>query len=457
MKIIILGAGQVGGTLAEQLAIEENDITVVDTCIERLRMLKDRLDIGVIHGCASYPYILKQAGADVADLLIAVTNSDETNMVACQIAYTLFGTPTKIARIRQADYLKRSELFTNDAIAVDVLISPEKAVTLQVERLIKYPGALQVLDFAGGRVQLVAVRAYYGGPLVNQELKTIREHMPNIDARVVAIFRNGQSIIPKGSTVIEADDEVFFIADRRHILSIISELRRLDRGYRRIFIAGGGNIGLRLAQSLENSYNVKIIEKDMQRCDVLSQTLNRAVILNGSASDKDLLISERIDEADIFIALTNTDETNLMSSLLSKRLGVKKVMTLINNSAYVDLVQGGAIDVAISPQLATISSLLRHVRRCDVANVHSLRRGAAEAIETIAHGDKKNSKVVGRKVSNIDLPESACIGAIVRNEHVMITNEDIEIETGDHIIIFIEDRRGVKEVEALFSVHSSFF
>ena len=457
MKIIILGAGQVGGTLAEQLAIEENDITVVDTCIERLRMLKDRLDIGVIHGCASYPYILKQAGADVADLLIAVTNSDETNMVACQIAYTLFGTPTKIARIRQADYLKRSELFTNDAIAVDVLISPEKAVTLQVERLIKYPGALQVLDFAGGRVQLVAVRAYYGGPLVNQELKTIREHMPNIDTRVVAIFRNGQSIIPKGSTVIEADDEVFFIADRRHILSIISELRRLDRGYRRIFIAGGGNIGLRLAQSLENSYNVKIIEKDMQRCDVLSQTLNRAVILNGSASDKDLLISERIDEADIFIALTNTDETNLMSSLLSKRLGVKKVMTLINNSAYVDLVQGGAIDVAISPQLATISSLLRHVRRCDVANVHSLRRGAAEAIETIAHGDKKNSKVVGRKVSNIALPESACIGAIVRNEHVMITNEDIEIETGDHIIIFIEDRRGVKEVEALFSVHSSFF
>ncbi len=457
MKIIILGAGQVGGTLAENLASEENDITVVDTDGERLRELQDRLDIRTVHGMASFPSVLKQAGADDADMLVAVTNTDEVNMVACQIAYTMFRTPTKIARIRQTAYLSRAGLFNDEAFPVDVLISPEQVVTKYITRLIEYPGALQVLDFAGGKAQLVAVKAYYGGPLVNQELRTIREHMPNVDTRVAAIFRRGKAIMPEGTTVIEADDEVFFIADRKHIRAVMSELRRLDQDYKRIIIAGGGNIGLRLAQAIEDKYNVKIIEHNVQRCHHLSQSLNKAIVFNGNASDRDLLVAESIEETDVFIALTNNDEANLMSSLLAKRLGARKVMALINNPAYVDLLQGGSIDIAISPQLATIGSLLRHVRRGDVVNVHSLRRGAAEAIEAIAHGDETSSRVVGRTIGAIELPPGTTIGAVVRDDQVLIAHDHIEIQSGDHVILFLTDKKRITEVEKLFQVGLSFF
>ncbi|MBU2706000.1 Trk system potassium transporter TrkA [Zooshikella marina] len=457
MKIIILGAGQVGGTLAENLADEANDITVVDTNGDRLRELQDRIDIRTIQGHASFPNVLRQAGADDADMLVAVTNSDEVNMVACQISYTLFRTPTKIARIRQTSYLNQSELFKNDVIPIDVLISPEQVVTNYIQRLIEHPGALQVLDFAGGKVQLVAVKAYYGGPLVNQELRFLREHMPSVDTRVAAIFRRGKAIMPEGSTVIEADDEVFFIAAQKHIRDVMSELRRLDNVYKRIIIAGGGNIGQRLAESIENRYNIKIIERDLPRCHFLSQLLNKSIVFHGHASDRELLLAENIEETDIFCALTNDDEANVMSAMLAKRLGARKVMALISNPAYVDLVQGGEIDIAISPQMATIGSLLTHVRRGDVVNVHSLRRGAAEAIEAIAHGDAKSSKVVGRTIDEIELPPGASIGAIVRNEQVLIAHDHIVIESNDHVILFVTDKRRIKEVERLFQVGLTFF
>ncbi|MGI9279760.1 MAG: Trk system potassium transporter TrkA [Endozoicomonas sp.] len=457
MKIIILGAGQVGGTLAENLANEENDITVVDTNGERLRELQDRIDIRTIQGMASFPSVLKQAGADDADMLVAVTNSDEVNMVACQIAYTLFHTPSKIARIRQAAYLNKENLFGDDALPIDVLISPEQVVTNYIRRLLERPGALQVLDFADGRAQLVAMKAYYGGPLVGQELRYLREHMPNVDTRVAAIFRRGKAIMPKGTTVIEADDEVFFIADRRHIRAVMSELQRLDDDYKRIIIAGGGNIGLRLAQSAENDFKVKIIEQNMERCQFLSETLTKAMVFNGNASDKELLISENIEETDIFCALTNDDEANVMAAMLAKRLGARKVMALINNPAYVDLVQGGEIDIAISPQQATIGSLLKHVRRGDVVNVHSLRRGAAEAIEAIAHGDESSSRVVGKTVQQVELPPGTTIGAIVRNDEVLIAHDTTRIESGDHIILFLTNKKRIHEVEQLFQVGLGFF
>ncbi|WP_062267134.1 Trk system potassium transporter TrkA [Endozoicomonas arenosclerae] len=457
MKIIILGAGQVGGTLAENLANEENDITVVDTNGERLRELQDRIDIRTIQGMASFPSVLKQAGADDADMLVAVTNSDEVNMVACQIAYTMFHTPSKIARIRQAAYLNKENLFGDDALPIDVLISPEQVVTNYIRRLLERPGALQVLDFADGRAQLVAMKAYYGGPLVGQELRYLREHMPNVDTRVAAVFRRGKAIMPKGTTVIEADDEVFFIADRRHIRAVMSELQRLDDDYKRIIIAGGGNIGLRLAQSAENDFKVKIIEQNMERCQFLSETLTKAMVFNGNASDKELLISENIEETDIFCALTNDDEANVMAAMLAKRLGARKVMALINNPAYVDLVQGGEIDIAISPQQATIGSLLKHVRRGDVVNVHSLRRGAAEAIEAIAHGDENSSRVVGKTVQQVELPPGTTIGAIVRNDEVLIAHDTTRIESGDHIILFLTNKKRIHEVEQLFQVGLGFF
>ncbi len=457
MKIIILGAGQVGGTLAEHLASEANDITVVDTDGDRLRALGDRLDIRTIQGRGSFPTVLRQAGADDADMLVAVTNSDETNMVACQVAFTLFHTPTKIARVRESAYLTRSGLFDNDAIPVDVLISPEQVVTNYIKRLIEYPGALQVIDFADGKAQLVAVRAYYGGPLVGQQLRQLREHMPNVDTRVAAIFRRNRPITPQGDTVIEADDEVFFIAATGHIRAVMSEMRRLESDYKRVVIAGGGQIGERLAEAIESRYQVKVIEMNPARCRHLSDSLDSTIVLQGSASDRDLLLEENIAEADIFLALTNDDEANIMSSLLAKRLGARKVMSIINNPAYVDLIQGGDIDVAISPQLATIGSLLSHVRRGDIVSAHSLRRGAAEAIEIVAHGDSRSSKVVGRMVEEIALPSGTTIGAVVRDEQVLIAHDDTLIESGDHVILFLVDKKHIRDVERLFQAGLTFF
>ncbi len=458
MKIILLGAGQVGGTLAENLASEENDITVIDTDATRLRELQDRIDIRTITGLASLPDVLSRAGAEDADMLIAVTNSDEVNMIACQVAQTLFRTPTKIARIRDPQYIREGEkLFNQDGVPVDVLISPERLVTNYVRRLIETPGALQVLDFAEGKLQLVAVKAIHGGLLVGQELRFLKHHMPSIDTRVAAIFRKGKAIVPEGSTVIEADDEVFFLAGTSDIRAVMSELRRKESSYKRIVIAGGGNIGYRLAKSIENRYSVKLLERDETRCEWLSNHLKHAIVLRGDASDQELLLDENIEDTDVFIALTNDDEANIMASLLAKRLGARKVMTLINNTAYVDLVQGGDIDIALSPSQTTIGSLLTHVRRGDIVYVYSLRRGAAEAIEAVAHGDRKTSKVVGRSVEDIDLPEGCSIGAIVRKDEVIIAHDHTVIESGDHVILFLVDKRRTSDVERLFQVSFGFF
>ena len=456
MKIIILGAGQVGGSLAAELASEANDITVVDTDTGRLRALGDRLDIRTVQGRGSLPTVLRQAGADDADMLIAVTSSDETNMIACQVAYTLFRTPTKIARIRESAYLVRDQLFQNEAIPIDVLISPEQAVTTYIKRLIQHPGALQVLDFAEGKVQLVAVRAYYGGPLVGQELRYLRQHMPGVETRVAAIFRRDRPITPQGDTLIEADDEVFFIAASQDIRAVMSELRRVEKRNKTIMIAGGGNIGERLAEATESSYRVKIIENNRARADYLAQNLEQAIVLYGSASDRELLIDENIEEVDIFIAVTNDDEANIMSSMLAKRLGARRVMALINNPAYVDLVQGGQIDIAISPSQATIGTLLAHVRRGDIVNVHSLRRGAAEAIEVVAHGDTRSSKVVGKAINEIRLPPGTTIGAVVRKEEVLIARDTTIIESDDHVILFVVDKKHIRDVERLFQVGLTF-
>lgn len=457
MKIIILGAGQVGGTLAEHLASEANDITVVDLDAERLRDLGDRLDIRTIKGMASFPTVLRQAGADDADLLVAVTNSDEVNMTACQVAYTLFHTPTRIARIRNSAYLSRDELFADEAIPVDVIISPEQLVTNYIKRLIEYPGAFQVIDFAEGRAQLVAVKAYYGGNLIGQQIQQIKTLLPNIDARIVAIYRHNHPILPNGETIIEVDDIVFFITAKNNVRSIINLLRRAESANRRIVIAGGGNIGERLAEAIETRYQVKIIEHNVIRCRELSEKLDTSIVLQGSASDKELLVEENIAEADVFLALTNDDEANIMSSLLAKQLGAKKVMTIVNNPAYVKLIQANTIDIAISPQNITIGSLLTHVRRGDMVSVHSLHQGVAEAIEAIAHGDEKSSKVVGRTVERVGLPPGTTIGAIVRGDEVIIAHDDTLIQSEDHIILFVVDKKYIRDVERLFEVSIGFF
>lgn len=457
MKILILGAGQVGSSVAANLASEANDITLVDSKTELLNELRDRLDIQTVTGNAAHPDVLQQAGIEDTDMLIAVTNSDETNMIACQVAWTLHHTPTKIARIRSAQYLAHQELFGDQALPIDVLISPEEIVTNYICNIIEYPGALQVLEFAGGRAVLVALRAYYGGPLVGHQLQEIRKHTPDVDTRVAAIYRRGRAITPMGHTVIEADDEVFFIAAREHIRAVMKELRRVDRKAKSVIIAGGGNIGKRLAQRLEGKHQVKIIESNPGRANHLSETLDKTVVLLGDVSNEELLLEENIDSMDIFCSVTNDDEANILSAMLAKRLGVRKALSLINRAAYVDLIENqDAIDVAISPEQVTIGALLTHVRRGDMVSVHSLRRGAAEAIEAIAHGDITTSKVVGRRIEEIPLPEGATIGAIVRGEKVIIAHHDTLIEPEDHVVMFLVDKRKIHEVERLFQVAVTF-
>ena len=455
MNILILGAGQVGSTAAYSLAREEaNEVTIVDENPEALRELQDRLDVRTVIGNAAYPEVLERASAREADMVIALTSSDESNMVACQIAHTVFDIPTKIARIRAAGYTNRPELFGTDAFPVDVAISPEALVTEYIERLIHYPGALQVLEFAEGRVGLVATRAHRGGALIGHPVKELSEHIPTVDCRIVAIYRGGRGILPDGDTVIEEGDEVFFIAARRDIRSVLSEMRKLDDPVRRVVIAGGGNIGVRLALALERTNQVKLIERGWERARAISEHLGRAMVLHGDAADEELLLEENIDSADVFVAVTNAEEANILSAMLAKRLGAHKVLALINRPAYAELVEAGTIDIAISPQQITLGTLLAHVRRGDVVKVHSLRRGAAEAIEAIAHGTTRKSRVVGRMVEEVRLPRGAAINAIVRGDQVLMAHHDTVIEADDHVIMFVSDRRQIDEVEQLFETES---
>jgi len=456
VKIIILGAGQVGTSVANTLASEPNDITVVDLNADSLREMQDHLDLRTVVGHAAHPSVLRRAGAEDADMVLAVTNSDETNMVACQVAYTLFHTPTKIARVRSQEYLGATGLFAQDALPVDVIISPEQLVVEYIERLIRTPGALQVMDFAEGRVRLVGVKSSIDGPLSGHALSELPKVLPGVATRVAAVYRRGRGITPDGDTRIEPDDEVFFVSSARDSQKLMSELSRHDGPSKRIIIAGGGNIGLRLAGKLEREFNVKIIEFSQRRAEAMSRELDKAIVLRGDAADEGLLREENIDNTDVFCAVTNDEQVNILSAMLAKRMGARKVMALINRGAYVDLVQSSVIDIAISPQQATIGSLLAHVRRGDVAAVHSLRRGAAEAIEAVAHGDGRTSKVVGRRVDELRLPRGATVDALVRGDQVIMAHHDTRIEADDHVILFLSDKSRIGEVEKLFQVGVTF-
>ena len=456
MKIILLGAGSVGISLAEQLAHEDNDIIIVDQNDKSLRELQDRLDVATVCGHASHPNILKQAGAEDADLLIAVTDNDEINMLTCQLAYTLFRVPTKICRVRSKSYLAHEKIFADEAIPIDVLISPETLVTTYVRHLLELPGSLQVVDFANDLVRMVAVKAYKHGEMIGKALNQLPKNTPGIDSRVAGIYRRGTSLIPEGDAIIEENDEVFFIAATEHIPPIMAKLRGQDKPYHRVFIAGGSHIGSSLAQAIESNYQVKIIDKSLECCEQLSRSLHHAIVLHGNPGDRSLLLAEDIDYCDVFCALTDDDEDNIMSALLAKRLGAKKVICLISNIAYADLMQGGDIDITISPQQATIGSVLKHVRSADMANIYSLRRGAAEAIEVIAHGDKDTSQVVGRRLGAINLPSGVTFGALVRDNEVIIAHSNVEVKTGDHVILFVLDKRHIRAIEKLFHVGFTF-
>jgi trk system potassium uptake protein TrkA len=459
MKIVILGAGQVGSTVASALVHEDNDITIVDIDERRLKELQDQMDIRGVLGHASHPKVMERAGIEDADLVIALTSSDEVNMVACQIAYTLYNVPTRVARVRSAEYTRRTKLFHRDHSPVDVLISPELLLTQYIARLIEYPGALQVMDFADGRAQLVATEAEAGGLLVGQKLYTLRHHMPvNSDARLAAIYREGQLILPDGNTTIEENDLVFFLAAKRDIPAVMKELRPMDSPIRRVILAGGGNIGKNLAKRLERDHHVKIIERDPVRAEAIAEELSKTIVLVGDCADASLLREEAVENTDVYCVLTNEDETNILSALQAKRMGAKKVIAIINRVSYVDLMESGSldIDITVSPQQITIGSLLTHIRRGSMVRVHSLRRGAAEAIEAIALGDRRSSQVVGRSIEELDLPQGTTISAIVRGEDVIIAHHDTVIEEHDHVLLFVPDKNQIHAVESLFQVSATY-
>jgi len=457
MRIVILGAGQVGSTVASALVHEDNDITIVDKDEQRLKELQDQLDIRSVLGYASHPKVMERAGIEDADLVIALTSSDEVNMVACQIAYTLYNVPTRIARVREAAYTDREELFHREHSPVDVLISPELLLTQFISNLIEHPGTSQVMDFADGRAQLVSTEAEAGGQLIGQKLYTLAQHMPGqSDARLAAIYRKGQLILPKGSTIIEENDTVFFLAATRDIPAVMKELRPIDNPIRRVILAGGGNIGKNLARQLERDHHVKVIERDPIRAESIAEELSKTIVLVGDCTDAGLLREESIESTDVYCVLTNDDAANILSSLQAKRMGAKKVIAIINRPSYVDLMESGTIDIAVSPQQITIGSLLAYIRRGSIERVHSLRGGSAEAIEAIALGDRRSSEVVGRSLEELSLPEGTTIVGIVRGEDVIIAHHDTVIEEHDHVLLFIPDKKQIHAVERLFQVNASF-
>lgn len=440
MFIIILGSSQIGATLAEELANDGHDVTVVDDNLNELRNLQQRIDIGTVYGHPAYPDILKRAGAQKADMVVAVTLNDETNMVACQVAYSLFNVPTKIARIRSPHFLIRNELFGDDNLPIDVFINPEQLITHDVVKLIEHPGTMQVVDFYHGKVVLAQVTAQAGPPLIGCTLGEISSIVGEQAVKVVALYRNDQHLPLTEQITIEAGDEVFFVCAQDQLISINQHLYPKQPSPHWIMIAGGGHVGSCLAAELSSRYKVKLIESNRARCEQLAEMLPNVTILHGDATDRDLMVNENIEKADVFCAMTSDDEDNILSSLQANHLGAKQVISLINRSNYVEILQKGAINIAIPPQQVTIGSILTHIRGHAVVKVHTLRHGEAEAMEVHIQAGLHN-KLVGRKLSQLKLPRGSVVGAICRNDEIIIPLPDDTLQLDDHLIILLTERQ----------------
>lgn len=488
MKIIILGAGRVGFSVAESLVSERNDITVIDQDPQRLRELEGRFDLRGVVGSGIDPQVLAEAGAADTDLLIACAALDETNLVCCKLGQLLFNIPTRIARVRSSSFTTDDEaVLGKDGLGVDAIICPEASLTRYIGKLTEYPEALQVRAFAGGRACLASVRARPGAPAVGLRIGELRLHNPEMGLRIVAIYRRfadepDRFVRCDGGTRIEPGDEVFVLSARETLPGILAALHRPEgqpaRPVRRVLIAGGGRVAMRLAELLAEQpgrFHIKIVEVDAKRCMELASALPEDVlVLQGDATDESLLDDEGIEDVDLFLALTNDDENNIMACLLAKRMGAARVLALINRRSYADLMHGTQIDIALSPAQAMLGELLAHVRRGDVQAVHSLRRGVAEALEIVARGDRKSSRVVGRRVDELRLPPEVNIGLIVRGlpvpgengepaepivaePEVIIPRSHTVIESNDHVVFFLPNKRLVQDVEKLFRVSATFF
>ena len=450
MKIVILGAGVTGASVAEALASEENDIVVVDFRTDLLDALKERFDIATVTGNAAHPSVLEQAGISNADMVIAVTDRDETNMLACLIINALHSKPKTIARVRAMDYLKNPQLFGPNGIPVDVVISPEQIVMNSIRNLIEFPGALQVSEFANGLVRLFSVKIVANGILTGKKIKTLKERLVSGKTRVVAIFRYGKPLYVNGDATIETGDEVFFVAPREEVHRVLKELGKLEAPIKRIIIAGGGHVGKRLALALENKHQVKIIERDSKRAKKIANDLDNTVVLLGDCADEKLLLDESIEDTDLFCAITNNDGANIIAASLAKRLGARKTICLLNHISYTKLLPGTGIDAVVIPNQETLGSILKHVRKGDVAEVSSLCGGTAEAIEALAHHNDEEGSVVGKRVDSIRFPDGIVMGALIRENVVISIHHDTVFKEDDHVIMFAMDKKLIQYIEKSF-------
>ena len=449
MKVIILGAGKVGESLARNLSQDGYDISIVDLNKNKVDELQDRLDIAAIIGHAAHPSTFKKAGADEETILLAVTNNDEVNIAACQIAKNKFSVKKTICRFKDSTYLDCLDSFGGSII--DIPISPENEVTSHLKELIDHPGAEQIEEFADGKVKLVSVKVKKTGRLVDKALRTIEDDMPGVDSYIPTIYRKGKPFIPNGDTIVKEGDEVYFVTASENVDAVVNEMRLEQEAYSRIMIIGGGKIGFNLAKQLEDSYKVKIIEPNEERCEEISRSLEKTIVLRGKGADQELLKSENISQVDVFCSLTNDDEANIMASLLAKKLGATKTMVILNNPSYVNILPG-FVDSCIAPHRLTVSSVLQHLRESDVAQDVILKmHSGAEAIEGIVHANEYTSDYFGKPIKSLPMPEEASIGAIVRKGVVVMPSSSIELCIEDHLIIFLSNKEKVKEVEKLFT------
>ena len=458
MKVIVCGAGQVGYSIARYLAQEDNDVTVVDQSQQLTRKIADTLDIKTVNGFASHPDILEQAGAADADMLIAVTQSDEVNMIACQVGHSLFNITTKIARVRQQGYLepKWANLFTRDHMPIDVIISPEREVASAIARRLRMPGAFDLISLVGDLVKLVGVRLNADCPVVNTPLRQLTQLFPDLNVRIVGIVRAGDPVSPVGDEQLMPGDEVYFVCDHEHLDRAMAAFGHEEREARRIVVFGGGNIGQFLTQQIEAenpSVNIKIIEKDKTHAEIAARNLKRSVVLLGDVLDSDILEEANVSAAEAVVAVTNDDETNILAALLAKRQGSARAITLVNSEAYAPLVPDLGIDVVVSPRHITVSTILQHVRRGRIHSVHTLRDGFGELIEAEA---LETSPLVGQPLGESDLPDGVLVGAVVHDGEVIIPRSSTVIQTGDRVVL-LAPAEAVRQVEKMFAVQLEFF
>ncbi|MBL6700444.1 MAG: Trk system potassium transporter TrkA [Gammaproteobacteria bacterium] len=454
-KIAVLGGGQVGSSLAKILTDDGNDITLVDINSSVLEDLQEDNDIKTIHGNGSSPSTLKQAELNDCDILIATTGSDEVNLVSCHLAKKMFNVPTVIARLRNSEFQISTSGFDLDLFSIDSIISPSKLVTDFIKNIIEHPGAFQAFDFADGKLQVIGATVLKDGPLAGKKLSEFKNHLPNVDVKVVALYRNRKTIPVNGSTIIEIGDDIFFLATPEN-MRFISELSKNQSRIENIMIAGGGNVGMTLATALSKKFSTKIIEKNLLRSKYLSESLEDTVVLNDDISDESLLENEGIEDVDFFCSVTNDDQMNILSAKLAKDLGANKSISIINKLSYRKLVSK-EIDVVVSPEDVTIGSILASVRTSDVVKVHSLGFGEAEILEIIIHGDKNTSKVVDRKVSDFELPTGCKIGAIYRDGDIILMHNNLTIKSNDRLIIYLLHKKDFSKLAKLFQVGIGFF